>query len=192
MFSTRVLGSMMKTCNQTNCSKRHYGRGLCEMHYHRQRRHGDPDTRMRNANGEGGFARGGYVRVSINGNRVREHIVIAEKALGMRLPNGAIVHHVNETPSDNRPENLVICDGQGYHNFLHARINALRATGDKNSRPCRYCHQYDSLNALRANGTSHYRLACGAQDARTRRLLREEEGNWPQELGKFMLRRRNI
>ncbi len=50
---------------------------------------------------------------------VREHILIAEKVLGKLLPDAAIVHHVNEDVSDNRKENLVICEDRAYHNLLH-------------------------------------------------------------------------
>ncbi|KKM06064.1 hypothetical protein LCGC14_1747730 [marine sediment metagenome] len=32
----------MKICEMRKCVKKYYGRGLCEKHYTRQRRHGDP------------------------------------------------------------------------------------------------------------------------------------------------------
>lgn len=58
---------------------------------------------------------------------VYEQIIVAEKVLGKPLPKGALVHHINENPSDNRNENLVICEGTSYHQFLHMRTKKLRA-----------------------------------------------------------------
>lgn len=60
---------------------------------------------------------------------VFEHILVAERALGHVLPRGAIVHHVNENPLDNRPSNLAILPSRGYHMALHARLRVLKAGG---------------------------------------------------------------
>jgi len=73
-------------------------------------------------------ATNGYMRVIApghpknNGGYMLEHILIAEKALGRPLPKGAEVHHVNEIKTDNRNENLVICENHAYHFLLHARM----------------------------------------------------------------------
>jgi hypothetical protein len=137
--------------------------GLCEKHYTRLKRHGSVEHRERAANGEGGLSYHGYRRITLpGGRRVFEHVHVAEQALGRKLPKGAVVHHVNEIRTDNRPENLVICESAGYHALLHARLNALRATGDVNKRPCVHCKQYDSLENLveRSGGTSHIHRGC--------------------------------
>lgn len=84
-----------------------------------------------------------------NGNQVHEHILIAEKALGKYLPPKAVVHH-------HTPEQLVICQDQAYHKFIHQRTNALRACGRANWRKCMYCHQYDDPENLRFVGHAIY------------------------------------
>jgi HNH endonuclease len=92
---------------------------------------------------------------------VLEHILVCEKALGKSLPHKAIPHHVNENRSDNRPENLVICQDQAYHALLHMRMRALKACGHASWRKCCYCKQYDAPENLKIykNGQSSS-LAC--------------------------------
>jgi len=41
-----------KICTIAGCNKPHKGLGLCSAHYHRARRHGSPEIRLRAANGE--------------------------------------------------------------------------------------------------------------------------------------------
>jgi endogenous inhibitor of DNA gyrase (YacG/DUF329 family) len=76
-------------------------------------------------------AQNGYITVYTPGhprahkNHVREHVLVAEKALGKPLPKGAVVHHHNKITSDNRNNNLVICQDQSYHNILHSRMRKI-------------------------------------------------------------------
>ena len=62
------------------------------------------------------LARSGYV----NSNGGREHTAVAVLAFGRILPRGYEVHHVNEIKSDNRPENLIVCESRRLHHLLHA------------------------------------------------------------------------
>jgi hypothetical protein len=91
-------------------------------------------TRENNPNWRGGrhLNKDGYIMVrhpdhprANPAGYVREHIIIAESALGKPLPEGAIVHHINEDKTDNRNHNLVICEGNGYHQFLHERMRVI-------------------------------------------------------------------
>lgn len=79
---------------------------------------------------------------------VLEHILVAEKVLGKPLPPKAVVHHHNKDRTDNRHQNLVICENQGYHLLLHLRERAYKACGNANWRKCKYCKEYDDPNNL--------------------------------------------
>lgn len=67
---------------------------------------------------------------------------MAVDALGRTLPNGAEVHHVNGDPSDNRPTNLVVCEGVRYHKLLHYRQRALAESGNANHMRCSICKKW--------------------------------------------------
>ena len=92
-----------------------------------------------------------YIVKLPDGSYIREHILMAESALGKKLPVGAEVHHGNEDCYDNRPENLVVCPDREYHMFLHIRTNALKACGNVHWRKCRYCKQYDDPKNMTAS-----------------------------------------
>ena len=69
-------------------------------------------------------------------NYVYDHILKAEKALGKPLPLKAVVHH-------HTPEQLVVCQDQSYHLFLHRRKRAYEACGHADWRKCVHCKNYD-------------------------------------------------
>lgn len=67
----------------------------------------------------------GYVMIKVKGVLVYEHRMLAEKALGKPLPEGAVVHHMI-APDDNHGFlKLVICPDQAYHVLLHKRMEEL-------------------------------------------------------------------
>lgn len=140
-------------CVVDNCSSRVHARGCCDTHYRRLRLYGDPNHLERKY-GSRYIDADGYVVVYVgDGRGKREHIVIAEKALGKPLPPRAVVHHVDENPANNLPSNLVICPNRSYHNLIHQRMRALAACGHVDWLKCGYCKQYDDPKNLRNCGT---------------------------------------
>ena len=109
---------------------------------------------MRRKNGEGYIRKDGYVQIgnAKKNERNLQHIKVAESVLGKKLPDGAIVHHINENKSDNRKENLVICENASYHSLIHQRMRALSECGNATWRKCAYCHNYDEPENLYING----------------------------------------
>lgn len=89
----------------------------------------------------------GYSQVYVGNGRGRDaHVVIAERALGRRMPAGAEVHHVDGNKHNNARTNLVICQDRAYHFLLHARARVVRAGGDPNTQ--RVCGQCGRLRKL--------------------------------------------
>lgn len=112
-------------------------------------------------NGYAFVKRMGHPRAHKQTGYLLEQIEVAERALGRPLPPQAVVHHVNEVKSDNRNENLVICEDRAYHNLLHQRLRAYQATGNPEHRKCWVCKQYDDVSRLRLYGTTAVHPACG-------------------------------
>lgn len=118
--TTMIVMHQGERCIIKDCGRFASSRDLCKMHNTRRLRYGRTNL-IRAPNGEGGLNCAGYKVITINHKRQYEHILIAERALGKPLPKGAVIHHVNGNPSDNRPSNLVVCPSQAYHMLLHYR-----------------------------------------------------------------------
>lgn len=125
---------------------------------------------------------GGYVYTRGYGHQ-REHTRVAELALGHKLPKGAEIHHVNEIRWDNRPSNLVICENRRYHQLLHLRAEALKATGDPSKRRCVYCREWDDLENLYIRECALHRSCKAAYDL-TRAQVRLERAKQRKHLMK--------
>lgn len=118
----------------------------------------------------------GYASVSVGGNVVvLEHLRICEKVLGKPLPAKAVVHHVNGIRSDNRNENLVICQDIAYHFLLHKRMRALHNCGHADWDKCTFCKQYDDpKNITQSKYGQKYHNQCRNLNQRTRRRIKKE------------------
>lgn len=87
-------------------------------------------------------ARSFPLRYRYRGGPKREHVMVAERALGKPLPKGAEVHHVDGDGANNANTNLVICQDHAYHYLLHVRTLVVRAGGDPNTqRMCGACRR---------------------------------------------------
>lgn len=165
-----------KQCEVPGCDKtgrlRKENRTRCDMHDARFRRNGHSDL-TRRANGAGNVNLDGYLDVRVDdGRRTYEHIAVAERALGKRLPEGCEVHHVNENRIDKRGANLVICPSTAYHRLLHQRMAARDACGNADWRKCQHCQQYDAPERLNMKRVP-FHTECAKSAARARYLKRK-------------------
>lgn len=136
-------------CYATNCDRAALKRGLCDKHVQRLYKWGDPNREpKKRPPGTGSYANG-YLLITVGGRTKREHVVIAEKAIGRELPAGAAVHHVDGDRGNNAPSNLVICPSDAYHKLIHSRQRAFDACGNANALFCRICKRHDATENMR-------------------------------------------
>lgn len=113
----------------------------------------------------------GYVQVRTrDGKYYPMHRIIAENVMGKSLPKKVVVHHHSETE-------LVVCENNAYHLFLHQRERAYRECGNAYWRKCKFCKQYDDPKKLYLNDACAYHRACMAKYARERRVLNGNHKN---------------
>ncbi len=103
-----------------------------------------------------------HPRAKGNAGYVFQSILMAEKVLGKRLPEGTIVHHANGDQANDKNNNLVICQDQGYHQLLHQRMRAYYTCGNASWLKCKFCKKYDDPINLRfdKNGRNQHHQEC--------------------------------
>jgi hypothetical protein len=100
---------MFDTCQMSDCNKPHTAKGMCQMHYRRNKLHGSPEIKI--ADGITSD-RDGYIQIRIiagNGKFGKykyEHRLVMEQHIGRELLPNEVVHHKNGNRADNRIENL--------------------------------------------------------------------------------------
>ena len=92
-----------------------------------------------------------------NRGYICEHILIAEKILGKYINLPIVVHHHSSNE-------LVICENQSYHLFLHKRKRALQSCGHSHWLKCTICKQYDDPKNMyiTPKGNHHWHNKCMA------------------------------
>lgn len=103
------------------------------------------------------------------------HILMAEEALGHRLPKGAEVHHIDEDKENWRNDNLVILQNRHEHAELHRKLRVKRAGGDPwTQRLCNLCRTPKDFSAFYPGGGNNSRCReCKSKWARNYNLQRK-------------------
>lgn len=172
---TRLVKGSTPQCSIAKCDALAHGRGFCNRHYKRWKQYGDPEKRLIREAGEGTPHIEGYWFIKINGVSRLRHVLVAEKALGRPLPDGAEVHHVDENKCNDANNNLVICPSRSYHRLLHRRMKALTACGNADWVKCWRCGVYGPEEELHKNGGSFVHPTCYRQYTRSQRIKRLKE-----------------
>ena len=101
-------------CNNSGALRK----GRCNACRVRLYRHGSTDM-TRASSGCGTTTKAGYRLVTVNGKRVYEHRVVMTKKLGRKLLPEEVVHHLDENPENNSPDNLRLFANQSEHMKHH-------------------------------------------------------------------------
>jgi HNH endonuclease len=166
----------MSQCAIDGCTGPSYRKGLCNKHRQRLRKYGDPLILKQHEKGAGGLNGDGYWQFEINGRSVRRHVLIAEKALGRRLPVGVEVHHVDGVKDNDAPGNLVICEDHGYHMLLHKRARAFKACGDAMWMSCSICKVFCEPSSMKKWSVRFVHAECSRRFEAARYIKRKEKG----------------
>ena len=129
-------------CSRKVGEKGGRARGMCNRHYQNWIRHGDPlyTDKIRAEKGANGYEKriGGKVK----------HRLIYEDYIGRELVREDVIHHINLDKTDNRLENLYLCNGQSEHSFLHRQLEKLAGQLVKSGVILFDCGEYKIVQQL--------------------------------------------
>lgn len=160
----------MKTCDIEDCERKHYGRGWCERHYRRWRKHGDPLVTLTYSDPEQAFlARtepivgdpahliwtgatngDGYGQLSVNGRMVQAHRYAWERERGP-IPDGVEVDHTCWERSCVNTDHLRLAT----HAENARNLSGVRKNGRDLPRGV-YRHRRGYRAQVGLNGTTHH------------------------------------
>lgn len=130
----------------------------------------DKDGHGPNWRGGRSIGKSGYVWLwmpehphASSGGLVLEHIVVASRALGRRLPPKSQVYHVDGDRARNVGGNLVLCESLAYRSHLQQRARALDGCGHASWRLCTHCQKWDSTENLFCNRKQAWHRECKNQ-----------------------------
>jgi hypothetical protein len=127
----------MRICSIPGCGQPYEGHGLCNRHYKKWKKYGDPHAGYeRRKNGEGKVHRGFIVK-TYGDQRAYEHVHIMSQYLGRPLRDDERIRHLNGDRADNRLDNLLL----------------IRLPDCTSSKECTRCHQVKPLDAFAPRGT---------------------------------------
>lgn len=151
-YVSRMENGGTGLCSVEGCNRIRHAKGYCYMHYERMNISGDVGVSglTKNEKGQGSINNQGYHCIGKNGKQHRlTHRIIAEEAVGYKLPQDVIVHHVDGNRANNEKSNLVICENHSYHMLIHRRQRAFENCGNANWMKCEICKKYDNPDNLR-------------------------------------------
>lgn len=137
-------------CSVEGCSKVASRKAMCNNCYRMMRKYGDPLFRANRPMGAGTPHISGYWMFEIGNRSVLRHVLIAETAIGKRLPPKAEVHHVDCNKGNDTNANLVVCQDRRYHLLLHKRTAAMQACGHADWIKCQICKQYSPAEEIKS------------------------------------------
>jgi hypothetical protein len=175
----------MKICSVPDCTSKSKGLGFCGRHYQAFKKTGDPlGCKTKNPSGMGNIRPDGYIRFSGK----LKHRSVVEEVLGVTLLDTDIVHHKDGNPSNNDPENLLICKSIADHMRVHKEERALAISGFSHYRLCEICGEYDdpaNMTKVKSERERYTHELCAKttniETAKRRREKRENERRIQQQ-----------